>query len=198
METRTIHGEQCRTIFFTGKPGSGKGTQAKLLSEKTGWKIVSAGEQLRAISAEPTPLGRKIKSEVDVGILVPYWFVTHLYLKALSSLQNNESVIFDGFNRRTPEAQVVVESLKWLRRPFTIIHVRISDEEARTRLGRRKEIEERADDTETTIEERLKEYHGHTEEAIKLFRDEGALLEINGEQTPEKIAEDIRIALELA
>jgi len=186
-----------RTIFFVGKPGSGKGTQAKLLSEKTGWRVISAGEELRQIATHTTALGRKIKSEVEVGILVPYWFVNHLYLQALSSLQEDENVIMDGFNRRLPEAEVIVESLTWLHRPYTILNIGISDDEARKRLIKRKEIERRVDDVEAVIEERLREYHEHTEVAIELFKKEGMVMEINGEQTPEEIATDIRATLNI-
>jgi adenylate kinase len=186
-----------RAIFFVGRPGCGKGTQAKLLSELTGWRVISAGEELRALSAKETPLGRKIKSEVDVGMLVPYWFVTHLYLEALSSLQDSESAVFDGFNRRVPEAQVVVESLAWLNRPYVILNIVISDDEARRRLLQRKEVEGRADDEEAVIEARLKEYHEHTEAAIGVFESAGMVHEINGEQAPEKIAQEIRTALAL-
>lgn len=184
---------ETHTIFFVGKPGCGKGTQAKLLTENTGWKAVSSGEVLRAIAAEDTLLGRKIRSEVDVGVLVPYWFVTYLYLKVLSSLKDGESIIFDGFNRRLSEAEIIIDSLKWLNRSFTILDIKVSDEEVQKRLAKRKGIEGRVDDT--AVEERLKEYHEYTERALEKFRELGVLIEINGEQTPEKTAADVRVAL---
>lgn len=187
--------EGAHTIFFIGKPGCGKGTQAKLLSDKTGWKIMSSGNQFRAIAAEDTVVGRKVKSEIDVGILSPHWFAMYLYLKALFTIGAEESVIFDGFNRKTQEAELVTDSLKWLERPFTILNVRISDEEAKKRLAKRKEIEGRADDS--AVEERLREYKEYTEPAIEIFRTAGNLIEINGEQTPEEIAVDIRDVLAL-
>lgn len=189
---------ETRTIFFTGKPGCGKGTQAKFLAEKTGWQVVSAGEELRAIAAEDTLLGRRVKSEVDAGVLVPYWFVTFLYLKTLSTLKDGESLILDGFNRKVPEAETIIESMQWLERPFTILNIQISDEEMRRRLALRRDIEGRADDAvESVLEERLREYREHTEPAIEIFRNAGMMLEINGEQAPEKVAEDIRRALDI-
>lgn len=185
-----------RTIFFIGKPGCGKGTQAKLLSEKTGWQVISSGSQFRAIAAEETPVGKKVGAEIDVGILSPHWFAMYLYLKALFSVRDDESVIFDGFNRKVQEAELVVDSLTWLDRPFTILNIRISDEEVQKRLAKRKEIEGRADDS--AVGQRLKEYREYTEPAIELFRKDGVLVEINGEQTPEEIAGDIRKKLGLA
>lgn len=184
-----------RTIFFIGKPGCGKGTQAKLLSEKTGWKVVSASKELKAIAADNSFLGRKVKSEMDAGILVPYWFVAHIYLKTLFSLHEDDGAIFDGFSRKPPEAEVVIDSMKWIRRHFTILNINVSDEEVEKRLALRKEIEGRADDD--ALDERLKEYREYTEPAIDLFRKEGVLIEINGEQTPEAIAVDICAALNI-
>lgn len=182
-----------RTIFFIGKPGCGKGTQAKLLSEKTGWRVISAGEQFRTIAGEDTPLGRKVKSEIDSGLLVPHWLATHLYLKKLFSLPSDECVIFDGFNRKISEATVIVESLSWIGRPFTILNIKISDEEVHKRLAKRKEIEGRVDDN--VVDERLNEYHEHTDPAIEMFNNAGMVIEINGEQTPDEIAVDINKVL---
>src|SRR3989344_2873926 len=111
---------ETRTIFFIGKPGCGKGTQAKLLSEKTGWPVFGSGQEFRKIAEESTHVGKKVKQEIDAGILSPPWFAMYLYQKALFSVQEGQSVIFDGFNRKVPEAELVVDSLKWLGRPFAI------------------------------------------------------------------------------
>jgi adenylate kinase len=184
-----------RTIFFIGKPGCGKGTQAKLLSEKTGWKVISSGSQFRAIAAEDSAVGRKVKSEIDVGFLSPHWFAAYLYLKALFSIGADEGVIFDGFNRKIPEAELTIDSLKWLGRSFIVLDIHVSDEEVHRRLALRKEIEGRVDDS--AVDERLKEYREYTEPAIGKFRDADMLIEINGEQTPEEIAVDVRAALHI-
>lgn len=184
-----------RTIFFIGKPGCGKGTQAKLLSEKTGWQVISAGSQFRALAAEDTPVGRKIKSEINVGDLAPHWFAMYLYLKALFSIGTEANIIFDGFNRKVPEAELAISSLKWLERSFVVINIAVSDTEVVRRLAGRKVVEGRADDN--VVEERLKEYREYTEPAIELFRQEGALIEVNGEQAPEEIAREINAVLKI-
>lgn len=187
---------ETRTIFFIGKPGCGKGTQAKLLSQKTGWKVIASGNQFRTIAAEDTPVGRKVKSEIDAGFLSPHWFAMYLYLKALFTVGESESIIFDGFNRKVPEAELAIDSLKWLERPFTIVHIVVSDEEVQKRLAIRKQIEGRADDS--AVDERLKEYREYTEPALDVFRKTGACIDINGEQDPETIAADVNVALGIA
>ncbi len=184
-----------RAIFFIGKPGCGKGTQAKLLSEKTGWPIFASGKLFRQIAQEDSPVGRKVRAENDAGELQPHWFAMYLYLQSLFSVPDNTSVIFDGFNRKVLEANLVIDSMKWLGRSFTVLEIKVSDEEVRRRLDLRRETEGRVDDS--AVDERLKEYKEYTEPAIELFRTAGALIEINGEQVPEAIAADIRVALDL-
>ena len=185
-----------RTIFFVGKPGCGKGTQAKLLSEQMGWKVVSAGKQFRQIATEDTPVGHKVGVEIDAGYLMPHWFAMYLYQKALFELKAEESVIFDGFNRKVPEAELIVDSLQWLGRPFSVVLIAVSDEEVEKRLEKRKTIEGREDDN--VVEVRLKEYETHTLPVIEIFRKTGVLFEVNGEQAPEAIAKEVNAALGIA
>lgn len=187
---------ETRNIFFIGKPGCGKGTQAKLLSEKTGWPTFGSGDEFRKMAKEDSALGHKVKEENDAGILQPHWLAMYIYLKALFSISENQSAIFDGFNRKIPEAELVISSLKWLNRPFTTIHIVISDNEAMKRLAIRGLESDRVDDH--FVPERLKEFNKFTQDAIGLFRDAGSLIEINGEQPREQIAADIQKALGLA
>ena len=184
-----------RTVFFVGKPGCGKGTQAKLLGTHTGWPVFGSGQEFRKIAAEDTVVGRKVKEEIDAGMLSPPWFAMYLYQKALFSLPIDSSVIFDGFNRKVPEAQLIIESLKWIERPFQVVNIVISDDEVMKRIAVRKLNSDRIDDH--FVPERLKEYERHTVGAIELFRASGVLIEVDGEQPPEKVAADILAALKL-
>jgi adenylate kinase len=185
-----------QTVFFVGKPGSGKGTQATLLAKKTGWPAFASGDIFRGIATENSPVGRKVKSEIDAGKLVPHWFPMYLYLKAVFSIQEGQSAIFDGFNRKVQEAELVVESLKWLGRPFKIVHIKVSDETVHTRLANRSKTSGRADDH--FVGERLREYYTHTEPAIKLFEEAGVLIDIDGEQPVEAIQAAVEKAIGLA
>jgi len=185
--------ETPHTIFFIGKPGCGKGTQAKLLADTTGWPVFGSGKLFRALSQEDTPVGHKMKIENDAGLLSPHWFAMYLYLKSLFSIPQNENAIFDGFNRKMQEAELIIDSLAWLGRSCTIVHIEVSDEEIRRRLVLRKETDGRADDG--VVGARLKEYYEHTEPVLAYFREKGVLLDIQGEQSPEAIAEDIKKAL---
>jgi len=178
-----------------GKPGSGKGTQAKLLSESTGWPIKVTSDGLREIASSGGMVGEKMKETIDAGILVPSCFPLYVFLKTLFALPENGSLILDGFNRMSVEAELITETLEWIGRPFTVLYIRVSDDEVRKRLALRKEKEGRADDD--VVDKRLAAYYEKTDKSIEFFRQKGVLIEVNGEQTPEAIAEDVRKVLKI-
>jgi adenylate kinase len=180
-----------RTIFFIGKPGSGKGTQAKLLSEHTGWPVMGTSGGLRELVKEGGVVGEKIKKEMDEGFLSPYFMASFVYLKSIFSVPENQSVIFDGANRTLPEAQVVLDSLKWLGRPFSIVHLTTTDDEIRARIALRKEQEGRVDDHEHAVTKRLSEYYDLTDKVVEFYRKEGLLIDVHGEGPREEIAATI-------
>ncbi len=186
---------ETHTIFFIGKPGSGKGTQAQLLSDTTGWPVISTSNGLREIVAGGGDAGHTLKESMDSGFLTPHWLASFVYLKSIFSVPEDGSVIFDGANRTLPEAKIVIDSLKWLDRPFTILHLQASDEEVCARVALRKEKEGRKDDH--AMQQRLKEYYDLTEEVIQFYRAQGLLIDINGEGAPEAIAQEVREALKL-
>lgn len=181
------------TVLFIGKPGSGKGTQAKLLSEKTGWNTIASGDLFRALMKEETPVGARMREEIEKGFLAPDWFAMYLFQKSILNYSAEEGVIFDGFGRKVPEAKVVVDVLTWLGRPYKAVHVKVSDEEIIDRLGKRSAVSGRADDH--AVEKRLEEYRIYTEPSIEVFREAGALVEVDGEGEVDRIQTDIRSAL---
>lgn len=187
-----------RTIFFIGKPGCGKGTQARLLAERTGWPVMASGAQFRAIAEEPTAVGRKIKAEIDNGFLAPHWFAMYLYQRALFSLPEDSSVIFDGFNRKVQEAELIIDSLNWLGRSFIVIEIDISDATVYERLKGRSKKSGRADDHQDIVEERLEEYTEYTTKALEIFKNLGVLVSIDGEPSPKDVAASVAQALQLS
>lgn len=184
-----------KTVFFIGKPGSGKGTQAKMLAEKTGWTILASGAEFRKIAQEDTVVGRKLRDELAQGMLAPHWFAMYLYQRALFSVPEDQSIIFDGFNRKVQEAELNIATLEWVGRPFHVVNIDVSDEEVRRRLEGRAQTSGRSDDHQDVVEERLEEYQEHTLKALEIFHTKGVLIDINGEQSPETVAADVLKAL---
>ncbi|MBP6860093.1 MAG: nucleoside monophosphate kinase [Candidatus Pacebacteria bacterium] len=184
------------TILFIGKPGSGKGTQAKLLAEKTGFPIIASGDLFRAIVKEETHIGRKMKEEHEQGLLAPDWFAMYLFQKSVLGLDPSSGIIFDGFGRKVPEAKVVVDVLNWLERKFTALYVDVPDSDIIERLELRKESSGRADDH--SVEKRLEEFRTYTEPSVEVFRQAGHLIEIDGTPSVEVIHADITQRLGLS
>ncbi len=184
---------EVNTILLIGKPGSGKGTQAKLLSEKTHWPVLVSGDMFRALAKEDSFEGKKTKAENDAGLLAPDWWATYFFQKSILNHPHEQGVIFDGFGRKVPEAKVVIDVLTWLERPFSAVHIKVSDEEIRTRLALRGTTSGRADDA--AIEKRLEEYRTFTDPSIEVFRAAGKLVEVEGEGSVEDIHARITDAL---
>jgi len=187
---------QPQTIFFIGKPGSGKGTQAQLLAQATGWPVKVTSDGLREIVAEGGAVGKKLKETMDSGVLTPSWFPQYVFLKWLFALKEDEGVIFDGFNRKSAEAEFVTEALTWIGRSYTILHLNVSDEEVRKRLVLRAQTSGRPDDH--AVDKRMEEYYGNTEGSIGFLRTTGKVIEINGEGAVENVAAEVKKALGIA
>lgn len=185
------------TFILLGKPGSGKGTQAKLLGEKTGFEVISSGARFREIASHDTILGHKVADMIDNGHLMPHWFASYIFLDKILHLENKGGIIFDGTARKKPEAELFDDVMVWLDRPYKAIYINVSDDEVMKRIIKRRETEDRHDDyNDEIIRTRLKEYYEDALPAIEIFKERGNFIEINGEQEVEKIHEEIMSKIE--
>jgi adenylate kinase len=89
---------------FLGAPGSGKGTQAKILAKQYGFIHLSTGDMLRAAIQKGTDTGLKAKSYIDSGNLVPDGVMIELIEKTLGDLPKSSKIILDGFPRTVAQA----------------------------------------------------------------------------------------------
>lgn len=177
-----------RTILFVGKPGSGKETQAKLLAEKIGFSVFSTGQRFREIKEEDGNLGRRVKEAVDKGLLLPAWLASYLFQEAILHVSLEDGLIFEGTGRALSEAQLFDEVAVWLGRPYRVLNLRLSDEEAiRRQIGRGRHDS----DTEDKIRVRLAEYEAHTAPVMDFFKQKGVLIDIDGERSVEEIQKEI-------
>ncbi len=97
-----------KILILIGPPGSGKGTQAKLLSQKYGYKHISTGDLLRALAgnSEANEQQKQALEEMKAGKLVPDWLVYELAFEAITnSLNNGVGVVLDGAMRNEQQAQ---------------------------------------------------------------------------------------------
>lgn len=187
-----------RTFLMVGHPGSGKGTQGKLLAKKIGAEVYSSGSRLREMAKGTGFVNQKIKRGIESGDLLPAWLSSHLFVDVLLGLSQEEGIVFEGACRTEAEAQAFNEAAEWLGRPYRVLFLKISDSEVEKRLALRKNIEGRADDASDSIEHRLREYEQKTMPAVTFFKSRNVLIEINGEQTVEAVHSDVLKALAIS
>jgi adenylate kinase len=179
-------------VLIMGRPGSGKGTQTELLAKRLGWDTLSSGGIFRELRTEKGALGDKVREVYDEGKLFPYWFPAYLFQESILKTPLDKGMIAEGFARALPEAQMFDEVLTWVGRNYVVFNLAVSDEEATRRQTHRNKSDVRADsNTPEKIQSRLDEYHKNTEPVLDFFKDKGTLIEIDGEQTPEEIAEEL-------
>lgn len=94
-------------LILLGCPGAGKGTQAKLITEKYQIPQISTGDILRAAIKEGSPLGKEVKSIVDSGHLVPDELMIELVKKRLEAPDCENGFLLDGFPRTVAQAQAL-------------------------------------------------------------------------------------------
>ena len=181
-----------------GAPGSGKGTQAKMLAEKVGGRVYSSGARLREMVATGSYFGKRAQVVMSAGDLMPVWVSQYLFEEALIGLEPADAIVFEGSCRILEEAKRFHEAAQWLERPYVAIYLEASEENLKQRLLKRHGIEGRADDAEAALAERFQKFRELTLSSIEYFKKEGTLVTINGEQTVEEVHADIVKALTLS
>lgn len=179
-------------LSFLGRPGSGKGTQAKLLAEKYPLKHISSGRLLRARAKKRDFLGRKIHTILEKGALIPTPVIFQLWMPELQALLKESKyrgVILDGSPRKLYEAKMLEEVLELFGwdKELHVLDIWVSEKEAIKRLLKRG----RSDDEIEDIKSRLKWFHYEVDPVLRHFKKKGILLQINGEQSREAVHKEI-------
>jgi adenylate kinase len=177
-----------KNFILLGPPGAGKGTQAKILSQKISLPHISTGDMLRQSMEAGTELGKKVKLIVDNGQLVSDELMVGIIEDRLSKNDCNEGFILDGFPRTIPQALSLNDLL--LRKSEKLTSAILFDIKMETLLSRldaRRIKESRVDDNLDTQKERLKVYDESTAPLIKFFEERNELLRIDSEGTVEQV-----------
>ena len=191
-----------------GAPGSGKGTQAKLLVEKYKLPQISTGDMLREAVAEGTVLGRQAKAAMDVGQLVSDDIVLSIIKERVTRPDARKGFILDGFPRNLQQAEAMDQLLTALGRPLNLALLVAVDVDALIQrlVGRRTclscgqmynvyyapphiegrcdecggRLRHRGDDNEETIGNRLRVFETHTLPVIEYYKEQGMLRTVQG------------------
>ena len=198
-----------KNIVFLGAPGSGKGTQAKILSEKLGIKILSIGDRLRHEISIDSEVGKAANEYVSKGALVPDEVVDKIVSESLKDSQFAKGFILDGYPRNFAQAQSLEKTLVENNQKISaVINIDVPDDAIIKRLSGRyacascgelynkffkptkidgicdvcqsEEFVTRKDDNEDTIKERLKIYHKLSQDLIDFYTKNNLIISVSG------------------
>jgi len=202
-----------RLITF-GPPGAGKGTQAGLLEKRRGITQISTGDIFREAMSKETPLGKKAKSYVEAGELVPDELVRKLAEQAIAD-EGYDDFVLDGYPRTRQQAEWLTEFFEEHQTPLDLVlNMEVSDEVIVRRLSRRRVHEEtgetyhldhdpppdgvdpelivqRSDDKPETIRNRLSVYRDETAPLASYYEERGVLVSVDAVGDIEEIYQRI-------
>lgn len=195
-------------IIMLGAPGAGKGTQAKKIAAKYNIPHISTGDIFRMNIKNGTELGKKAKTYMDQGLLVPDELVVDLVVDRLNQDDCKEGCVLDGFPRTIPQAEALDKALAAMEQKVDYaINVNVPDENIIHRMGGRracvgcgatyhleyaptkvegvcdvcgKELILRDDDKPETVTKRLNVYHEQTQPLIDYYTNAGILKTVDG------------------
>ncbi len=210
-------------IILLGAPGAGKGTQAVMLAEKLKLAQVASGDLFRQALQKETELGKKAKSFMEKGQLVPDEITIRMVLERLAAPDTEKGAILDGFPRNIKQAGALDKALAIQGKAIDrAIYIKVPEVELLKRLGGRwvcrqcqapyheadspprmrgkcdrcgGELYQRADDNAATVKKRLEVYFAETAPLIDYYKKAGKLLEINGGGSAAEVNRRIAAAL---
>ena len=203
-------------IVLLGAPGSGKGTQAKMMADTYRVPQISTGDILRAAVADKTEVGKKIAAILDAGDLVSDDIVIDAVTDQLRSPDSRRGFVLDGFPRNIPQAQELDTRLGWMGRPVQLVlHLAVDNNVVVKRVTGRvscgkcgaiynkhssppkkkgtcdqcgaKKLVHRPDDNEKTVRARLATYDRDTAPLIAYYRAQHKLRTIPADGDIKKI-----------
>lgn len=182
-------------IILFGPPGAGKGTQAGLIQSHYNISHLSTGDIFREAIKNETPLGKKVKSILDSGDLVPDQTVVDLVAEEINKDEYQDGYILDGFPRTVRQAELFKNILDEKNETIdAFIFLIVPEEELVNRILNRGEG--RADDSKEGIKKRLSVYHKETKPVKNFYDASGLVYEVDGTGTVQEIFSRIQAVLE--
>jgi len=180
-------------IVLLGAPGAGKGTQAGILKEMYGIPHISTGDILRGEVEEDTPLGKKAKSFMQVGALVPDHLILCMMEERLGQPDIRRGWLMDGFPRTLAQADGLTEMTERISQEVdAVVILDISSAVILQRLSGR----QREDDAPEIVRKRIAVFENQTRPVFDYYRDHFDVVEINGVLSINEVTEALRVGLD--
>lgn len=189
-------------LILLGAPGAGKGTQAKILTDKFGIPQLSTGDMLRAAVAAQTEVGKRAKAIMDSGALVPDEVVNQIVFDRVEEADCAKGFILDGYPRTVGQAEALQKMLQSKGQKLDAVIELVVDQNALVdRMKRR--VEEtlaaggkvRSDDNPEAFAKRLVEYKAKTAPLSQFYASTGELKQIDGMATVSEVTNAILTSL---
>ncbi len=175
-------------LVLLGAPGSGKGTQAKILKQEFNIPHISTGDLLRAAVAAKSELGMAAKIVMDKGQLVSDEIVLGMLKQRLAQDDASKGFILDGFPRNLVQADMLDKLLDEINMPAEhAILIAVDPEEVVGRIAKRALEEGRADDTEAVVRDRICIYETQTAPVIEHYKKHEILSEVLGQGSIDQV-----------
>jgi adenylate kinase len=206
-------------IILIGAQGSGKGTQAELLSQTLGVPHIASGDLFRKAIDEKTELGVKAKAYIDRGELVPDELTVTMVVKRLEEPDCSQGVLFDGFPRTVAQAEVLDKGLQEVGKQIDLaIYLQVPRDELLKRLSGRyicranqhvynintyppkvagvcdidgSELYQRTDDTGEAVQKRLDIFFNETIRLLDYYGKQNKLVEVDGNQDIDEVQQSL-------
>ncbi|MGZ3417196.1 MAG: adenylate kinase [Polyangiales bacterium] len=203
--------------ILIGPPGAGKGTQAKVVCERFQIPQISTGDMLRAHKAKGTKLGLEAAEYMNKGELVPDAVVIGMVEERLKEDDAQRGFLFDGFPRTVAQAESLDATLAKLGLALDgVVLIQVADELIVERVSGRRtdkrtgqiyhlkyslpppgaDLEQRADDREETVRDRLRVYHAQTAPLVPYYEQRGMLRRVDGVGEMSAVTQRVLSALE--
>lgn len=196
-------------IILIGTQGSGKGTQAELLTQDLGIRHIATGDLFRQAIEVKTPFGLQAKNYIERGELVPDEITIAMVLATIEEPESIQGIVLDGFPRTLAQAQALDKELQRIGRQIdAVIYLSVTHEELMSRLAGRyicrahqhayhikfrppkvagicdqdgSELYQRSDDTPEAIERRLHIFFQQTTQVLEYYKAQHKLLELDAD-----------------
>ncbi len=183
-------------LVLLGPPGAGKGTQAVLVTKHFGISHISTGEMMRSAVSSGSELGKKLKSYLDKGELVPDGLVIDLMRNRLNQKDCKNGFLLDGFPRTVDQAAALTGLLEELGLKLSaVVDIDVAEDVLLERIKLRGQASGRSDDTREVASNRLNVYRSQTAPVSQYYKNSVGIAVVDGLGTVEEVNKRIVAAL---